>query len=102
MIRSKFLKKATASGWPKIAFDRREDMYRRYLQATVAEELRVRRLAARQQAAAGKSKSCQGGTATVGGGQGRGSRKKETDVMLKIGDLDLNFSDDEMEEEKDS
>lgn len=66
--------------------DRREDMFLRFLREIEAEEKKVRRDSGRS----GLQSTGKNRTALVNGGG-----RKETDAVLRIGDLDLNFSDDD-------
>jgi len=64
--------------------DRLEDMFLRFVREKADEEKRLRRA---EKILADKESRARGGAST--------GRRKETDVLLKIGDLDLNFSDDD-------
>lgn len=68
-----------------VAVDRKEDMFARFLHEVATQEKQQARKAQRVSAEDGR-----GGVSAASGG-----RRKETEVMLRIGDLDLNFSDDE-------
>lgn len=69
----------------RAAPDRREDMFVRFLCELAGDEKKARRALGRVSAAAAGDGD--------GGGAGQAGRRRETEVMLKIGELD--FSDDD-------
>jgi hypothetical protein len=82
-------KSSTPAAATTTAVDRREDMFERYLREVAAEE----KPRARQAQRAGMG----GGLVAVSNG-----RRTETEVMLRIGGIDLNFSDDDNDTDDDS